>query len=129
MKNIFSLLILASFLSCESSSSNFHDGEYVFVDSTRRPVLHESIFIYGYSATLRFRSFFNQSKLSKTKYLCFQRTGKIDLYMGKREPPLSILVNKDGNLLFDDMIFVKQTLPVISNTPVSAFFLQRKYEK
>ncbi len=121
------LIVLASLLSCQSSTSRFYDGEYVFIDSTHKPAIQESIAVNGTSATMRFRSLFNKSKLKKSSYLCFQHPGKIDLYMGKREPPLSIPVDKDGNLIWDNKLFKKQPIPIILTTPIPEAF--RESEK
>lgn len=125
MKHLFfSSLLLVSLVSCKQLTPGQHDGKYVFTDSTRSPLLEESVFIHGQTATLRFRSLFNKAKTSKTKFLCFQDSGKIVLYMGKRQRPLNIQVNQQGNLLIDGHVFTKQQVPVISTTPVSSFFLQ-----
>ncbi len=129
MKHCFFLLLFfATLFSCKQGTPGYHDGYYIFKDSSHNPVLEESISINRSWATLRFRSVFNKSKLKKTKYLCFQDSGKIDLYMGKKQHPLSIPVNKDGNLVWDGRVFIKQPERVISNTPVSAFFLQEQQQ-
>jgi|GEM_PF-2198723 len=122
----FLLLLMVTLISCKQLTPGLHDGKYIFTDSTYTPLLEESIIIHGHSASLQFRALFNKSKLSKTKYLCFQDSSKIVLYMGRRQRPLSIQVNQQGNLLLDGHVFTKQQVPVISNTPVSAFFLQER---
>jgi len=64
--------------------------------------------------------------LKKSKYLCFQQPGKIDLPLDKRQPPLSISVNKDGNLLWDGQLFKKQPIPIILTTPIPEAFQESR---
>lgn len=123
MKNNNTLLIffLGSFFLYSCTATGEHDGRYVFTDSSYSPVLEESISIHGSSATLRFRSLFNKANLSKSKYLCFQRPGKIDLYLGKREPPLSIPVDQEGNLVWDNKLFKREQLQLPLLHPLPDF--------
>lgn len=118
----FFLLILALF-GCNDSTTNFHDGEYVFTDSREKHSLDESITIEGNYATLYFRSLFNRSKLSKSEYLCIQYPDRIDLQL-RRQPPISIPVDKKGNLIWDKKLFKKQIPLILLSTPIPEAFLE-----
>lgn len=120
------VIILSSSLHYGCSSSHFYDGEYVFIDSTAKPAIQESIVINGSNASLRFRSLFNKLKITKSTRLCFQHPGKIDLYMGKLEPPLSIPVDREGNLVWDEKLFKKQPIPIILSNPIPEAFLENE---
>ncbi|HLP37746.1 hypothetical protein [Lacibacter sp.] len=113
-----------SFLHYSCSTSHYYDGEYVFTDSSTKPALVESIAVKGSTAILRMRSLFSKSKLKKSSYICFQHPGVIDLYMGKREPPISIPVDKDGNLVWDNKLFKKPHIPVIRSNPIPEAFME-----
>ncbi len=121
--NSIIFIILVTLPGCKNSNSNFHNGTYIFSDSTVRYATKESIIIEGNSATLHLRSLFNKSKLKKSKYICIQHPNSIDLPLSK-QPPITIPVDKDGNLVWGDKLFKKQPIPIILSTPIPEAFLE-----
>lgn len=123
MKSSYIFLLVLALFSCKNSTTNIHDGEYIFTDSREKHSLEESITIDGNYATLYFRSLFNYSKLSKSEYLCIQYPDRIDLQL-RRQPPISIPVDKKGNLIWDKKLFKKQIPLIPLSTPVPEAFLE-----
>lgn len=117
---LFVLLIL---LGCKQASTDLHNGEYVFAEESNKQTLQESIIIRGNKATLRMRSLFNSKKLSKSTFLCLHYPDRVDLQV-RRQPPISIPVDKEGNLIWDEKIFVKQIPLIIQPTPIPEAFLE-----
>ena len=114
------LLIL---ISCKRASTDLHNGEYIFIDKTRKHTLRESINIKGTTATLHMRSLFNSKKLSKSTFLCLHYPDRVDLQV-RRQPPISIPVDKEGNLIWDEKVFVKQIPMIIQPMPIPEAILE-----
>lgn len=124
MKYKYNLLVaVLLLLGCEQAATDLHNGEYVFTDNTEKHVLQESIIIDGHTATLRMRSMFNPSKLSKSTFLCLHYPDRVDLQV-RRQPPISIPVDKEGNLLWDEKRFQKQIPLIIQPMPIPKALLE-----
>lgn len=114
------LLIL---IGCKRASTDLHDGEYIFIDKTKKHTLRESITIKGTTATLHMRSLFNSKKLSKSTFLCLHYPDRVDLQV-RRQPPISIPVDKEGNLIWDEKLFKKQPILLIQPAPIPEAILE-----
>lgn len=117
------LFVLLTLLGCKQASTDLHNGEYVFAEESDKQTLQESIIIRGNKATLRMRSLFNRSKLTKSTYICLHYPDRVDLHFSKRRP-ISIPANKDGNLIWDEKVFIKQIPFIIQPTPIPEAFLE-----
>ena len=117
---LFAFLLL---LGCEKAATDLHNGEYVFTDKTEKHVVHESIIINGNTATLHMRSLFNRSKLSKRTYLCLHYPDRIDLQL-RKQPPISIPVDEEGDLLWGEKRFQKQIPLIIQPIPIPKALLE-----
>ena len=123
MKHAYTFVFILALFGCNNPTSNFHDGEYIFTDNREQPSLDESITIDGNYATLYFRSLFNHSNLSKSEYRCIQYPDRIDLQL-RRQPPISIPVDKEGNLMWDEKLFQKQVPLIIQPMPIPKALLE-----
>ncbi|RXK59186.1 hypothetical protein ESA94_13680 [Lacibacter luteus] len=117
------LFVLLTLLGCKQTATDLHNGEYVSSEEHSKQALEESIIIKGNKATLRMRSLFNRSKLTKSTYLCLHYPDRVDLHFSKRRP-ISIPVNKDGNLIWDEKVFIKQIPLIIQPMPIPEAFLE-----
>ncbi|NCU04874.1 MAG: hypothetical protein GXC73_12890 [Chitinophagaceae bacterium] len=126
--NILFILLTLLLLSCEQAATDLHNGEYVFAEESNEQALQESIIIRGNEATLRMRSLFNPSKLTKSTYLCLHYPDRVDLQL-RRQRPISIPVDKDGNLIWDAKLFKKQPSLIIQPMPIPEAFLEATEEQ
>lgn len=117
------LFVLLTLLGCEKAATDLHNGEYVLTTESKNHSLYESIIIKGDVATLHLRSLFNSYELTKSTYLCLHYPDRVDLKL-RRQPPISIPVDKEGNLIWDDKLFKKQIPLIIQPAPIPEAFLE-----
>lgn len=121
--DLIACLLLLTLFACTSNHKRYHDGMYVYSDSLHPGQQVQKIKVEGGWIYHIIQPSDGKSKTKAYTFPCIQYPDKISLPLPKGHS-VTIDIDQEGNLIYDQMTFKKEWIHIIDPTPVPKAFIE-----
>lgn len=125
MKLISAAIIVVALMACKNTGKRYHDGTYVYTDTSGRIPYVQKITVDGKWIYHTVQSTKENSSAKKYKMLCIQYPDKITLPLIDGHSVI-VEVDNSNNLIYDGHLFKKEPSTGILLIPAPKVFQETK---
>lgn len=118
-------LTLFALLACTNNHNRYHDGVYVYTDTSQQSIIAQEIKVDGKWMYHTIQSSKEKSNFKEYKSICIQYPYKITLPLQDGHSVV-IEIDSAGNLSYDGHLFIKEPIRIVDPMPIPKTFQESR---